>query len=121
MSRKRIAWGVALILLAMFAGAAWLSAHYGGPRSAYNEVAMLAWPDRFSPSDWRSHPGQRWKMADDLVRQTTLRGKSRAEVMQMLGAATPGLGGPNGMTWVTPAPERPDDRLVIEFRDGVVD
>jgi len=59
-------------------------------------------------------------MADDLVHQTTLRGQSRAEVMQMLGPTTPGLGNPNGLTWITPSPERPDDRLVIELRDDVV-
>jgi len=81
---------------------------------------MFSWPNRFSPDAWRSHPDQRWKMASDLVHQSTLRGKSRADVMQMLGATTPGLGNANGLTWMTPSPERPDDRLLIELRNDVV-
>jgi len=51
MARKRIAWGVAFVLLAMFVGAAWLGMHSVGPRTAYDQAEMFYWPDRFSPDE----------------------------------------------------------------------
>ena len=41
--------------------------------------------ERFDQEQWRSNPQQRYKMADDLIESQLLIGKTKAEVISILG------------------------------------
>lgn len=98
------------------------------PLTSLNELQTIAWPHRYSAEAWRDQPRQRYHMAEDLVQQGLLRGKSQAEVLAMLGAPA----GPVGPTeadltdrdvswsWWAASPQRPGDSLIVVFKDGAV-
>ena len=92
-----------------------------GPRTVLNEIQTLSWPHRFSAQEWRAHPAQRWQMAGDLAQGAQLRGKTSAQVVQLLGNPRGGstsLESP--LVWSVPAPQRPNDYLMVAVEDGVV-
>lgn len=96
-------------------------AFFIGPRTALNELQTLRWPHEFSVEDWRTHPSQRWQMAEDLTRGSQLRGKTPAQVRRMLGGVgAMGVSASGDLVWSVPSPQRPNDLLIVLFEDDVV-
>lgn len=45
--------------------------------------------ERFDANQWRSNPGKRYQMAKDIIEQNLLNGKTKDEVIQILGMPRP--------------------------------
>ena len=90
-------------------------------------ASTLIWlfEERFDESRWQSNPARRYKMADDLIDQKLLIGKTKDEVISLLGH--PEFFDENTDDYITYAMgQAPSfkrglrDRLVVVFKDGLV-
>ena len=87
-------------------------------------LAASYYPDRnFDPNEWKSNPEERYEMSKDLIESKRLIGKTRIEVVQILGSETTShgenhisyeLGYVPGMINIDP------DYLDIYFENGKV-
>ena len=92
----------------------------GHPSNVTLAATTIGWPRHFTVADWRRHPDERYYMAFDLAKSGLLRGKSKAEVLAMLGKPASGYGS-DLLVWPVSYPFGPDvDALVVWTRNGVV-
>ena len=89
--------------------------------SARDQLQTLTWPRSFSPQAWREHPAQRYHMAVDLAGSGDLAGKSGRWLRQTLGSPVAAGGSDAGgvLVWPVPSPQRPDEVLIVQLRDGL--
>ena len=90
-----------------------------GPRDAVLAVTTVGWPRHFAVADWRAHPDKRYYMAFDLANSDLLRGKTKAQVLAMLGEPTEGSD--DIMIWPVSYPGGPEvDALSVWITNGSV-
>lgn len=117
----RTRWFVALAIVVLILVAAAVAVVLIHPAALYNEVQTLTWPRHFTAEAWQQHPHQRYRMALDLAENGALAGKSGRWLRQTLGSPPAAGGSDSGgvLMWPVPSPQRPDDELVVQVRDGV--
>ena len=118
--RRRRSWPIWLIAAVAVVGVALVTVPVLD-LSVRDELQTLTWPRHFSPQAWRDHPGQRYHMAVDLAGSGDLAGKSGRWLRETLGSPVTAGGSDVGgvLVWPVPTPQRPDDVLIVQLRDGV--
>ena len=118
-ARRR--WFIGLAIAALVLVLAVVAVVLIHPAALYNEVQTLTWPRHFTPDAWQQHPDQRYRMALDLAKSGALAGKSGRWLRETLGSpVAAGESDAGGvLVWPVPSPQRPDDVLIVQLRDGV--
>ena len=87
---------ISLIAVVVVAAAVLGVVAQGHPSNVILAVTTIGWPRHFTVADWRRHPDERYYMAFDLAKSGLLRGKSKADVLAMLGKPP---GGSDDLVW----------------------